>query len=89
MQYEWDENKRIANLVRHDVDFIDAIDFEWDMALETIDDRFDYSEERWIAIGFISNKLHVIVYTYRVQTIRIISLRKATKRERLFYEKQT
>ena len=39
MQYEWDENKRIANFARHNVDFADAVDFEWDTALETIDDR--------------------------------------------------
>lgn len=89
MQYEWDENKRLANLVRHKVDFTDAVNFEWDTALETIDDRFDYGEERWVALGFIGTRLHVLVYTFRAAKIRIISLRKATKRERLYYEKQT
>lgn len=55
MQYEWDEKKRLANLARHKVDFNDAIEFQWDTAIETI---------------------------------RIISLRKARKRERLYYETQ-
>lgn len=89
MQYEWDANKRIANLARHKVDFLDAIEFEWDTALETIYDRFDYGEERWIALGFIGNKLHVMVYTFRSHKMRIISLRKETKREKIYYEKQS
>ena len=89
MQYEWDGNKRLANLDRHKVDFIDAIDFEWNTALETIDDRNDYCEERLITLGFIGNKLHVMVYTIRGHKIRIISLRKANKREFKYYEKET
>ena len=88
MQYEWDENRRLANLARHNVDFNDAVDFQRDAAIETIDDRFDYGEERWVTLGFIGNKLHVMVYTFRAQTIRIISLRKANKRERIYYERQ-
>ena len=89
MLYEWDENKRFANLARHKVDFADAVDFEWDTALETIDDRFNYGEERWVALGFIGNELYVVVYTFRPQKIRIISMRKANKRERMYYEKQS
>lgn len=86
MRYEWGEGKRAANLVRHGVDFRAAVDFEWDTAVETIDDRFDYGEERWVALGMIRERLHVLVYTYRAKTIRIISLRKANRREREFYE---
>jgi uncharacterized DUF497 family protein len=89
MQYEWDENKRLANLVRHKVDFVCAVDFEWDTALETVDDRFDYNEERWVALGLIDQVLHVMVYTCRPPKIRVISLRKANKRERNFYEQQS
>ncbi len=89
MQYEWDENKRIANIARHNVDFVSAVDFQWDTALETVDDRFDYGEERWVALGFIGKELHVMVYIFRHQNIRIISLRKANKRERIYYENKT
>ena len=46
-------NQWCANLARHQVDFADAVDFEWNRALETLDDRSDYREERWVAIGFI------------------------------------
>lgn len=87
MHYEWDEHKQIANLAKHGVDFVVAENFEWDTAIETIDDRFDYGEERWIALGFIGNKLHVRIYTSRADMIRIISLRKANKHEREYYEK--
>ncbi len=88
MRYEWDENKRIANLARHKVDFAYVVDFEWETALETLDDRFDYGEERWVGLGFIGKQLYVMVYTLRAQKIRIISLRKANKLERNYYEQQ-
>ena len=51
MNYEWDENKRIANAVKHNVDFLDAERFDWSSAIETIDNRADYKEKRWIALG--------------------------------------
>lgn len=89
MQYEWDEGKRAANLARHEVDFAEAVDFEWDKAIEIMDDRFDYGEERWVALGYIGGRLHVLVYALRADIIRIISLRKANKREKALYETQT
>ncbi|MCA9735807.1 BrnT family toxin [candidate division KSB1 bacterium] len=88
MHYEWDENKRIANFARHGVDFTDAVNFDWETALETIDDRNDYGEERWITLGLIGERVHLMVYTVRADKIRIISLRKANKREKNYYEKQ-
>ncbi len=86
MNYEWDQNKQVANLARHGVDFIIAEDFEWDTAVEAVDGRFDYGEERWIAFGFIHARLYILVYTQRKTVVRLISLRKANKREREFYE---
>ncbi len=89
MLFEWDENKRIANLVKHNVDFFDAERFDWSSAIETIDTRLSYDEERWIALGFIDNRLHVLIYTFRGDNIRLMSLRKANKRERNYYEEKT
>ncbi len=89
MKYEWDESKRAANLAKHEVDFIDAEYFDWSSAIETIDDRFDYDEERWVALGFIGKRLHVLAYTVRGENIRVISLRKANKRETENYEEKT
>jgi uncharacterized DUF497 family protein len=89
MKYEWDNNKCKANIAKHGVDFLSAEEFDWSTAVEVIDDRSDYDEERWIASGFIGNRLHVMIYTDRIDTIRIISLRKANKHERGYYEMQT
>jgi uncharacterized DUF497 family protein len=89
MRYEWDEDKRVANYIKHNVDFLDAERFEWASAIETIDDRADYNEKRWIALGFIDNRLHVLIYAMREDNIRLISLRKANSRERKYYEEKT
>jgi len=88
VEYEWDESKRKANIAKHEVDFIAAEEFDWSTAIEVIDDRTNYGEERWIALGLIGNRLHIMIYTIRIDTIRIISLRKANKRENEFYETQ-
>ena len=71
MNYEWDESKRIANTVKHNVDFLDAERFDWSSAIETIDNRTDYKEERWIALGFIDNRLHVLIYSLTLQESRV------------------
>jgi len=89
MNYEWDEGKRAANLAKHGIDFNEAVDFNWSTAIETLDDRFDYGETRWVALGNLKQRLHVIIYTLRDNSIRIISLRKANLRERQYYETQT
>lgn len=83
MKYEWDDDKQ---LIKHGIDFHAALEFEWDTALETVDDRLDYEEPRWVALGLIKDRLHVLVYTIRVENIRVISLRKVNTREVQFYE---
>jgi uncharacterized DUF497 family protein len=60
MRYEWNEGKRAANLAKHGVDFCKAEDFDWASAIEARDQRFDYGEERWIALGMIGSRLHVL-----------------------------
>ena len=87
MQYEWDERKNAANRVKHGVDFRSAKEFCWDTAVETIDDRANYGEERWIAMSLIGIRVYVMIYTRRAGNIRIISLRKANSREVEYYGK--
>ncbi len=87
MKYEWDESKREINRLKHDIDFPAILDFEWDTAFEVQDDRKEYQEKRWIALGRIKSRLHVLIYVIRSNSIRIISLRKANKREIQYYEK--
>ncbi len=85
-KYEWDENKRKKNLIKHGVDFSAVYDFDWHTASMIMDHRND--ELRFIAYGFIGERLHVIVYTERDSSTRIISLRKANRREVKRYEQR-
>jgi len=79
--FEWDEAKRAANLAKHSVDFAEAEEFDWESAVIDRDRRRDYGEDRFRAIGFIGERLHVLIYTERGQSTRVISLRKANDKE--------
>ncbi len=87
MDYQWDHGKAKANLKKHGVDFADAVGvFEDPLAL-TIDYPDSPEELRWITLGTdFMGRLLVVVYTYRGESIRLISARKATKKEREGYE---
>ena len=82
MEYEWDETKNAANRREHGIDFSLVEIFNWDFAQFDIDDREDYGELREIATGYIGDVLHVLIFTDREEVIRVISLRKANKKER-------
>ena len=56
--------------------------------LTKTDDRFDYKEKRWIAIGLLNDINVVMVYTKRGKSIRIISVRKANKKEKEIYNER-
>ena len=87
VRFEWDEAKNAANISKHGIDFADAIDIFNHPLLSLIDDRENYNEERWIAIGWMKSLVAVVVYTEQQgDVIRIISARKATKREVQHYE---
>lgn len=87
MQFEWDEDKREANLRKHGIDFEDVYDIFNHPMMVLPDNHDSYGEGRWIAIGWIQAMLGVVVYTERVgDVIRIISARKATKSEVSLYE---
>ena len=83
-----DEQKRQANLEKHDVDFISAYQLWQSTMIVLEDDRFDYGERRWIGIGKLQSRVMVVVYTQRGKIIRLISYRKANKRETIHYEQE-
>lgn len=83
--YEWRPAKADSNVIKHHVPMRAVYRFEWDSALERIDDRLPYGEVRCTAMGFIGERLHVMVFTRRDLQIRVISLRKANRREVMFY----
>lgn len=79
--WDWDEQKRQANLAKHGVDFALAEEFDWSTAKTEPDLRWDYGEERFESVGHIGNRLFVLIYAMRGTTRRLISLRKANARE--------
>ena len=86
MLYEWDEEKSRANEVKHGITFEAVKSFEWDTALNDIDDREDYGELRETAVGFIGERLHFLVYvTMADDGVRVISLRRARNNEKRRY----
>ncbi|MCB0006849.1 MAG: BrnT family toxin [Anaerolineales bacterium] len=86
MEYGWDPAKAANNLKKHGVHFADATAvFMDDHAITISDDR--HYEERYITIGMDSiGKVLVVVFTYRNEQIRLISARKATRKERQQYQ---
>ena len=89
MEFEWDERKVRTNLRRHGVDFADAATvFDDDRGVTVTDEAPD--EERYSTIGLdaLGREL-VVIYTMRGTRIRIISARRATRRERAEYHKQS
>jgi len=86
MDYEWDADKARSNLHKHGIDFADAVTALEDDAALTIQDEHP-DEERFVTLGMDAlNRLLVVVYTYRGESIRLISARKATQHERGTYE---
>ena len=88
MEFEWDDNKNQINIQKHGIDFNDAIDIFNHVMLTREDLSEAYGEARWVSIGWLKALVGVIVYTEQVGDVtRIISARKATKREVRQYEK--
>lgn len=87
MQIEFDPAKDRANVAKHGMSLRAADGFDWDTALERVDDRFDYGEVRFVALGLIGKRLCVLVFAEGSQenAVRAISLRPAEKHEARFY----
>jgi len=88
MQFEWDENKAVRNVRKHNVSFEEAVTVFADPLSDTLPDP-DHSlaEHRFIIVGSTeSGKILVVAHTDDGETVRIISAREATYGERKFYE---
>jgi uncharacterized protein len=81
MRFEWDDEKRLANVEKHGVDFNDAPKLFSGLFLTLEDTRQNYGEQRFIALGHVEKRLMVIAFTKRNGVVRIISMRKANERE--------
>ncbi|MBM3563561.1 MAG: BrnT family toxin [Alphaproteobacteria bacterium] len=85
MAIEYDPRKDARNREIRGLSFELINDFRWETAIVGRDDRRDYGEERFWALGFIGKDLYTLVFTPREKAIRVISLRKASRKERLAY----
>ena len=90
LDFEWDENKCEIKIAKHGMDFDDA-HYLWDSPLLIVaDNRKDYGEQRWKGTGLLNYRVMVVIFTQpQLDTIRIISLRKANHREINDHEKFT
>lgn len=85
IMWEWDEDKRRANRLKHGIDFAEMALVDWVTATHLFDVRYDYGELRVVTLGYIGDRLHVITWTQRGPTVRIITMRKANAREQKAY----
>jgi uncharacterized protein len=84
LEFEWHDAKAEANLLNHGVSFeLATTAFKDPFAIELLDDREDYGEDRLVMIGMAEGQVLLFVaFTERAEHIRIISARKGTKLER-------
>lgn len=85
----FDHDKSHTNVEKHGVWLNAAELLDWSSVMAYVDTRRDYGEVREVGFGVIENRLYCVVFTQRGNTMHIISMRKANKREVKSYVKQT
>jgi uncharacterized DUF497 family protein len=87
MDFEWDRAKSDLCQISRNFDFayVISIFVDPDLLIEK-DQRWDYGEERFRALGLLEGRIFVVIYTKRSTAIRIISARRANRREVKRYE---
>ena len=89
IEVEFDPAKDASNSRKHGVSLAQAADLDWSMASVEADDRFNYEEDRFIGYAPLGDRIYCVAFTFRGDAVRIISLRKANRREVQRYEQQT
>lgn len=87
MHIEFDPSKDEANLAKHGVSLRLAVELDWEAALVWVDERFEYNEMRMIALAPNTEILYYVAFVDRGSVRRIISLRRANRREVKHYVK--
>lgn len=85
--FEFDPEKSEANLAKHGIDFV-AAQALWDDEERIIAPAISAGEQRWMVVGKIEDKLWSAIFTFRDETIRIISVRRSRPKEVSRYEAQ-
>jgi uncharacterized DUF497 family protein len=87
--FEWDDAKASANLAKHGVTFDAACGvFRDPFAIDFLDERQDYGEDRYAIIGMVEGRLLYVAYTIRDDRKRIISARGASSYEQRWYHEE-
>ena len=81
MRIEFDPAKDAANKTKHGVSLALAGELDWETALVWVDDRFEYDELRMIALAPKTEILYYVAFLERGEVRRVISLRRANRRE--------
>ncbi len=81
MKIEFDQIKSDKNLAERGLSFDRASDFGWGASEITVDIRNDYPETRYVAVGYLDHRLHILCFTPVADAVRVISFRKANRRE--------
>ena len=89
MEISFDPDKNAGNIGLRGLGFERAAEFDFQTAVLTVDGRRDYGETRHRALGLLDGRLHALVFVETAKGIRVISFRKANKREVRWYEKAT
>ena len=89
MHIEFDAAKNQASVASRNLSFEQASRFDFATAVIDQDTRKNYPETRWVAIGFLDDRLHVLCFTPVAGGIRVISFRKANAREVKAHDKKT
>ena len=89
MQFEFDSAKDESNQAKHGVSLSLAEELDWDAALVWVDDRIEYGELRMIALAPKTATLYYVAFVERAEARRIISLRRANRREVKHYVENT
>ena len=85
MDFEWDSMKNQRNIEKHGIDFANAVRIFENPTFEVVDNRRAYGEKRVVAMGTVDDIILYVVYTTRGGNRRIISARRANRRERRTY----
>ena len=88
MRIEFDPEKSKKNIRERRLPFSLAYEFDWETAIFKEDNRKVYPEKRFVAFGYLHDRLHVLCFTHVDDGVRVISFRKANSREVKMYEKE-
>ena len=85
-QFEWDGAKDQKNISKHGISFAEAVEIFDGPVFTAVDERFEYDETREISMGFLRDMVVLnVAHTDRAGITRIISARRATKKERRLF----